>query len=744
MVNFEGFKSEKGLRRMIERNLRKEISPYTKPSIDFIFNDLETAFNSGFDYDVSDMRNAVCAFAASSSHQAEACLKTVSKMKFKSSQKNNAVDFHKVVVSPYADDRIFIFDCEVAKNVFIICYAIVDKNITLQDIPTIPVVKMIQPVPADVEALFDYKLVGFYCKNYDNHILWARSMGYDNTALYNLSASLTSDDKEISRKAKFGEARNVSFTDIYEVCSKKQGLKKWENDMQRGIKIGDEIVHIDIPHSEWYIPWDQPVPEELWDDFAEYCANDVRATVGVWLINQPDFKAREILADIADMTVNESTNALTTKFIFGNERNPQEEFEYRDMAKRDGSVVVPSLDCDWEYTVFNKNGKPVYPGYKFEYDSERHCYISTYRGEEIGEGGYVYSEPGIYKNVVTFDVASMHPSSIIAENLFGDTYTKRFNDILQLRIAIKHKDFDKAKTLLNGAAAKYLDDEKSAKALSQALKIAINSVYGLTSAKFDNPFRDSRNVDNIVAKRGALFMVNLKHEVQNQGFKVIHIKTDSIKVVDPTPELEQFIIEYGKLYGYSFEIEDKYERICLVNDAVYIARHHDGTWTATGKQFAVPYVKKTLFDNEPIGFYDMCETFSVTSSLWLDMNELLPDVSAAEAALKKAKKDGDTVAIDILREEIAKGHNYKFVGRTGMFTPVNHGGLLMRKAGEDEYSYAAGTKGYRWLESEFAKPLIEDGTVKIDISYYENLVEAAKETISKYGDFEAFVSFINV
>lgn len=235
-------------------------------------------------------------------------------------------------------------------------------------------------------------------------------------------------------------------------------------------------------------------------------------------------------------------------------------------------------------------------------------------------------------------------------------------------------------------------------------------------------------------------MVNLKHEVQNRGFKVIHIKTDSIKVVDPTPELEQFIIEYGKLYGYSFEIEDKYERICLVNDAVYIARHYDGTWTATGKQFAVPYVKKTLFDKELIGFYDMCETFSVTSSLWLDMNELLPDVSAAEAALKKAKKDGDTAAIDILREEIAKGHNYKFVGRTGMFTPVDHGGLLMRKAGEDEYSYAAGTKGYRWLESEFAKPSIEDGTVKIDISYYENLVEAAKETISKYGNFDDFVN----
>ena len=55
------------------------------------------------------------------------------------------------------------------------------------------------------------------------------------------------------------------------------------------------------------------------------------------------------------------------------------------------------------------------------------------------------------------------------------------------------------------------------KHLAYALKIAINIVYGLTSAKFDNPFRDIRNKDNIVAKRGALFMIELKHALQERG-----------------------------------------------------------------------------------------------------------------------------------------------------------------------------------------------------------------------------------
>ena len=144
--------------------------------------------------------------------------------------------------------------------------------------------------------------------------------------------------------------------------------------------------------------------------------------------------------------------------------------------------------------------------------------------------------------------------------------------------------------------------------LANALKTAINSVYGLTAAGFENPFRDMRNKDNIVAKRGALFMVDLKHAVQERGFTVAHIKTDSIKIPDATPEIIEFVMEFGKRYGYTFEHEATYDRMCLVNDAVYIAKYKDpdeceaiygyapsdnkkhieDPWTATGKQFAVP------------------------------------------------------------------------------------------------------------------------------------------------------------
>lgn len=690
VINFDAIKSEKALRNLIKKNLNKEIHSSTKPSVDFIYKILEDAYASGLKYDVTDMRNAVLAFAASSTNQSDYCIKLTNKMRFKSEETSSGMNNDEA--------SIIFYDVEVFPNLFLVNWKIEGEGK--------PVVRMINPKPSEIEELMRFRLVGFNCRRYDNHILYARLMGYTNEQLYDLSQKIISG----SRNAFFGEAYNVSYTDIYDFSSKKQSLKKFE-------------IELGIHHQELGLPWDQPVPEELWPKVAEYCDNDVIATEAVFNARKADFTARKILADVAGMTVNDTTNTLTTKIIFGNNRKPQDQFNYRNMGETSKGAdrvtitednVVYSNFGD-EYTIFDEEGRPIFPGYKFEAGK------STYRGEEVGEGGYVYAEPGMYGNVALLDIASMHPASIIAEQLFGEAYTKRFQEIRDARIAIKHKDFDRARSMLGGALAKYLDDEDAAADLAQALKIAINSVYGLTSASFDNPFHDSRNKDNIVAKRGALFMINLKHEVQKRGFTVAHIKTDSIKIPDATPEIIQFVMDYGKQYGYTFEHEATYDRMCLVNDAVYVAKYkdgkHAGEWTATGTQFQVPYVFKKLFTKESIEFTDMCETKSVSTALYLDLNENLPE----------------------------NEHNYRFVGKVGEFCPIKPGlggGELLReskdKEGNVKYSSATGAKGYRWLESEMVKTLEKQND--IDRSYYDKLVDAAVETISQYGDFEWFVS----
>ena len=695
MIKGKTLKSERGLRKQIIANLNKEIHPGTKPSIDFIYKILEDAYSSGLNYDVSDMRGAVLAFAANSTNHAEYCISLVNKMKFKSEEST-------LNTEKYKDDALIFYDVEVFPNLFLVNWKFEGEGRK--------VVRMINPEADDIEKLIKHRLVGFNCRRYDNHILYARMMGYTNEQLYRLSQNIITNGVGF-----FGEAYNLSYTDVYDFSSEKKSLKRFE-------------IELGIHHQELGLPWDQPVPEELWNKVAEYCDNDVIATEAVFNARKGDWTARQILAKLADMTVNDTTNMLTTRIIFGSDRKPQSQFNYRDLGSMpddDGVLLddIPNeLKCDPSYTLFSR-GLPVFIGYKFENGE------STYRGEVTGEGGYVYSEPGMYGNIALLDIASMHPSSIIAENLFGQ-YTKNFKELKDARLYIKHEDFAKAKKMLGGKLAPFLDDPNVAKDLAQALKIAINSVYGLTSAKFPNAFKDPRNVDNIVAKRGALFMINLKHEVQRRGFTVAHIKTDSIKIPNATKEIIQFVMAYGKLYGYDFEHEATYEKMCLVNDAVYIARYmdkdkcqakygyipeknakHSLEWTATGTQFQVPYVFKSLFSHEPIIFSDLCEDKSVSKGdIILDMNENLPE--------------GE--------------HDYRFIGHVGLFCPIKPGaggGVLYRRK-DDKYYAITGTKGYRWLESEEVKFLGKEDD--IDIRYYDKLADEAKVTIENYGDFNKF------
>lgn len=721
LINFDGVTNEKAIRTIIKKNLNKEYHSFTKPSIDFIFKTLEDAYNSGVVYDVTNMKNSILAFAASSSNNAQYCINKVAKMHFQSET---------VIENVEEEGRpLVFFDIEIFPNLALVNWKLAGEGK--------PVIRMINPKSSEIEQLMQSRLVGFNCREYDNHILYGMWLGYSNEELYNLSTKIIGGAKN----AKFREAYNISYTDVYDFAAKKQSLKKWE-------------IELGIHHQELGLPWDKPVDPSLWSKVAEYCDNDVIATEAVFNKLKGDFAARKILASLANGTVNDKTNTLSTRIIFGSNKKPQSQFNYRNLGDstqidKDANFLITrdlqykNLDEFDEYTAFDKDGRPIFPGYKYEFG------VSTYRGENVGEGGCVRSNPGMYTDVALLDIASMHPSTIIAEQLFGEMYTKRFQDIRDARIAVKHEDWDSARKMLDGSLAPYADELANGTAwytnddLSQALKIVINSIYGLTSAKFDNPFRDIRNKDNIVAKRGALFMINLKFEVEKRGFVVAHVKTDSIKIPNATPEIIKFVQDYGAMYGYSFEHEATYDRMCLVNDAVYIAKYatvdrcyelygkdyidsskdickknkkHPGEWTATGTQFQIPYVFKRLFSKDQIVFEDMCETKSVTSALYLDMNENL--------------EQGD--------------HEYVFIGRVGQFCPIKPGcggGLLVREAKDKEgnlkYDSATGARDFRWMESETVRILGKESD--IDRTYYERLVNNAITSISEYGDYEWFV-----
>lgn len=681
MMDADAVANEKHLRALIAKALRKDVHAGTKSNIDFIHKILDDAYHKGVPYDVTDLRAKILAFGNQSTNQALNCLKIVMDMKFKSEESATPAPAETETPDTFKsekalkEERPVYFDVEVFPNLFIICWKFEDSD---------QIVRMINPTPQAVEELMQLKLNGFNNRRYDNHILYGAMLGFDNQKLYELSQKIINNVPG----ATFGEAYNISYSDIYDYASTKQGLKKWE--IQLGLK-----------HKELGLDWDTPVPEHLWEEVAKYCDNDVMATEAVAKHLKQDLVARQILADLSGLPVNSPTQAHTARIIFEGDRTAQKQFVYTDLSE-------------------------MFPGYKFEYNADKKRIESTYRGELIGEGGLVRAKPGMHHNVILLDVASMHPTSIEQLEAFGP-YTKNFSALKSARIAIKHGDYDAAREMLGGKLAPHLDDPESADALSYALKIVINIVYGLTSAKFDNPFRDVRNKDNIVAKRGALFMLDLMHYVQDElGLEVVHVKTDSIKIPVADKNREQEVIDkvmaFGREFGYDFEHEATYEKMTLVNDAVYIAKYgwaekksKIGKWDATGAQFQVPYVFKTLFSREPITFRDKCVEKHVQKGLmYIDFDSVGP-----------------------MHEDQGELH---FVGKAGLFCPMKPGtggGLLVRMI-DDKAHAVQGTKGYLWMEAEMVEKL---GLEKdIDMSYFQTLVDDAVADLDKYGDVEQFIS----
>ena len=649
--------SEKGLRDLILRGLNKEIHAGTKSNMDFIAKVLDDAYQQGLVYDVSDMWDDIFGFAMSSSNQRQRAIEIAMGLKLKSEAEltEETVD---------SDKPIAYFDCEVYPNLFAIGWI-------YEDAPDEQIVRMLNPTPSEVEELFEkLRLIGYNNRGYDNHILWARTLGYSNEELYKLSHRIVVEN---DRRATFGAAYNVAYADLYDYASEKKSLKKWE-------------IELGLPHLEMDLPWDQPVPDDRVDDVMEYLGNDVLSTRAVAKVRAGDFRARQILAELSGLEVINTTRQHTERLIFEGEKNVETDLVYTDLHEQ-------------------------FPGYKFDrFASGKDK--STYKGESVGEGGLVRSTPGMYTNVALLDVASMHPTSIIQLNLFGK-YTNNFKELMDARLLIKKGDLEAAGKLFDGRLAKYVSDPSEAKMLSNALKIVINSVYGLTAASFPNLFRDPRNVDNIVAKRGALFMMDLRDFVEAEGFQVVHIKTDSIKIPNATPEIIEKVNEFGKKYGYDFEHEATYDKFCLMNDAVYVAGTLDTEeapwedrkykWSATGAQFQHPVVFKSLFSKEEIDAKDYVETKQV-----------------AKGAIHLKNEDTGYL---------------QFVGRFGAFVPVLGGRTLLRIDGEKEYA-VTGTKGHLWEIDE----VVLNGDYELDYEYFQHLIDEGMRTIEKFGSYKELIS----
>lgn len=557
----KSLESEEQLRTLIKKALRKEVHSATKPNIDFIEHILQQAVLDDLTYNVSDMEQSITAFALSSTNQSTEAVRIASSLPYQNPPVNPTV--FELPTAPTAHiepTSMMFYDVEVFRNVFMFSYY---KPATMSEPAT-----LINPTQAELRAVVsDQALVGFNNYRYDDFILYYALLGYSPLELFNISKQIIVDKQ--SSKLSF-KAHNISYLDLYEIAVTKQSLKKWEVDLH-------------LPYDETDVDWDAPLDPSLWERVAAYNRNDTKVLPDLLDHIYGDYEAVQILAQMSGMPLNRTINAHTTQIIF---------------TRSDGTHVKP----DSSYTVYTDLSE-TFPGYTFDRYTG-----SSYLGLDPSNGGYVYSQPGIYNRAVELDIKSMHPTSIENLNYFGE-FTPSYAALKQVKFHLSANDFDGAIAALPILKPILADPKTNVKAIITAVKRALNSAYGLTSASFDNALKNPQNIDNIVAKRGSLFMITLQRHLESKNIHVIHIKTDSIKISDPTEEIINEIQQFGLDYGYEFEVEDTYAPFVLIDKAQligYSASHE--SWHAIGTKFINPYNYKTLFSHEDYVLDDYART----------------------------------------------------------------------------------------------------------------------------------------
>ncbi len=185
------------------------------------------------------------------------------------------------------------------------------------------------------------------------------------------------------------------------------------------------------------------------------------------------------------------------------------------------------------------------------------------------EGGYVHSiDPGLYEWVCVLDFKSMYPSIIIDRNLCFSTMSE--DGEIETPLGVKFKspkqkkgllpellvnlmaDRDEAKKLQ--AAAKTEDEENYYKRVQGAIKILMNSVYGVFASYF---YRFTNlDIGASITAYAREYVKDILAELEKEGLEVIYGDTDSVFFRSPHDDLEK-TVEFGEKIAERYSVGAK-------------------------------------------------------------------------------------------------------------------------------------------------------------------------------------------
>lgn len=193
----------------------------------------------------------------------------------------------------------------------------------------------------------------------------------------------------------------------------------------------------------------------------------------------------------------------------------------------------------------------------------------------MGMGGLhgAPTKAGRYENIKLADVGSMYPSIICMLNAL-EAATPVYDGIRQERLKIKHTD----------------------KVRANAMKLILNSVYGLFKSKYSALFNP--RVSATVCIFGQIALFTLCRELYEAGYELVNVNTDGVAFVDSPAKgdkYKQICSEWEKKFsGLSLEV-DAFDTWIQKDVNNYIATQGDHVKVKGGE--VNKYHDNRFFDN---------------------------------------------------------------------------------------------------------------------------------------------------
>lgn len=414
------------------------------------------------------------------------------------------------------------------------------------------------------DLIRDKTLVGYNNYFYDDNIL---------TVMMNSATSMpnfikATNDKIIGGERFSGRKSPLirSLDTMQQIDVSHPSLKQIEGNM--GISIVESSVDFNIG---------RPLTDAEREEMLFYCRHDVAATVDIYNLREKSyFETKESLLTMMpeDKRASASrwnTTTLSANILLGDtglvawEKHGVPAKYWRNVEEIPSAVWDMWEDITGSMEAVTGKGRSV----------KIKAYGCTF---VFGLGGLhgAPDKPLVASNIKLADVGSMYPSLIKMLRALGDA-TDMYDSIRLERLAIKHSDPVRA----------------------GALKLVLNSVYGLFKSKYSALFNPMASATVCIYGQIALFkLCGMLHDA---GYKIINANTDGVAFIDD-PELGGAYLYICKEWEKEFEgllLEvDEFDKWIQKDVNNYIATH-DGQIKVKGGEVN-KYHKDKFFSNNNI------------------------------------------------------------------------------------------------------------------------------------------------